>query len=736
MRRGDRNPFVCVTGLVCALFLSAQPSGPAATGHTPISLLFLMDSSGSMVDNDPADIRVAAAEAVVALLEPQDDVAVVQFDSEAKPLTEQRGPWLSAKERDKVFAALRSLGHKGQFTDFRAALGAALGGFSSVTQGHRKVILLLTDGILEPNPLDDAYTPHNLQYRIDIALASRRGRSAISAVNEEYRKRLSPTARRVLAQEIVPGLNEGGIEVFTVGLGAQADREFLRSLAEETSKHPTEVHSFYAEKATDLVPVFARLVEYWTDLTVFHSVGGQIQPGSKQSVYLDEYVSAPRVFTMIDGKGESFVETAAGAAEELEPGMHPGLRSYALHKASPPGSWSFGFGSGEGNYQTSVVGRNGLVLTVAGLKRQYHYGEAIEISAQLRIGGQEGNLLPASKAHALAEIAPVASPSDVLQKAFAVSGNEYRLTYSPPRSGAYTILVTAQVSDQIGRPVLPRRGIRHQIEVLPSFYVLPSRLSFGEASRGVSVTREIEIHSGLPVKAGLTIDGTILESSSSAFRHKQMNRMPAIHPASVFVDPGKAVRQRVVLDLPKNVTWGDYEGRITIHSDANVASTLPFSVHVPSLWEKLRWWVFLVLLLALIFFVYTVYRLGFMSTPSGVLIPVGDCPGVVRTPVKLGDVRRGRITRHLNWYKNRLLVSELRLPNLPAGLDAEFTFNLWGTITFTNVSRPESKLDIGVEEVKEGCTVLTVLRPGRSITFLENKATLQLGACKYHFETI
>lgn len=122
-RSASLLPALCLTLAFCTSDgVRAQPSSDASPA-SPLSVAFLLDASGSMRENDPEDLRKAAAQAVVALLAPEDEVAVLEFEAGARILSGRPdAPWLSAAQRMQIFEAVSTGGNRGGFTDFRVGL--------------------------------------------------------------------------------------------------------------------------------------------------------------------------------------------------------------------------------------------------------------------------------------------------------------------------------------------------------------------------------------------------------------------------------------------------------------------------------------------------------------------------------------------------------------------------------------------------------------------------------------
>ena len=695
---------------------------PGAEKRPPLSVLLLMDSSGSMKQNDRQDVRIAAAESLVALMSDDDEVAIVEFGSVAEARAIGGRPtWASVKDRSTIYRTLQSLGNSSEFTDFRAALEASTRVFAGVDSKRRKIVLLLTDGILDPNPEDETYAPHHISYKLDLIRAGKSGRKRVL---DEYRERLSPIARRLIDSQAIPLLLRERIEVFSVGLSGNADSAFLEGLSQRTSKKPEELHAFHAEQATDLIAVFSQLLLYWTDLEILQQDGGVAGPATRRSIYLDEYVQRARLVVLTDSAAEPFVRSSSGA-EVVEAGTHQSLHIFPMTRTETPSSWDFGFRTATGQFRSLVVGTSGIQLEVRGMQSLYRFGEPIQATARLRANTEQSSTrLP--KASIRAEIRPVSGTASQTV-AFRSASDEYSLTWQPPLSGTYTLTVTAQLESSAGRQVLPRRGLVYQFEVLPRLFVEPTSVSFGTIERGTPSSQVVRVHSGLPEAVELTASSRIKSSSSGAFRRNELSRMPQILSRTLIVPPGSVVPFSIQPLISRDVDWGDYEGEVSFSSPGRPVVAVQFSLHVPSVWEKVQWWFLGLLVLLLIVIGYLVWVLGWLRAPAGTLVPVGNCPGSVRGPIRLAQIRRDFFTRWLNWRRNRIRLSAMGLPDRPADLDIEFVFQSWGAVFISNIS------SMATFEVKEAGGASFKIKPGRSLR-LANRAVLAIGPCSYRYD--
>jgi hypothetical protein len=116
----------------------------------------LIDVSGSMRDNDPANLRVPAMRLISELLPPGTTAGVWLFAETATPLV---APGVvDAAWRTEARRQLPRIHARGLFTDIERALEAALGGWKGAGNPGERHVVLLTDGVVDvsKNPDDSA----------------------------------------------------------------------------------------------------------------------------------------------------------------------------------------------------------------------------------------------------------------------------------------------------------------------------------------------------------------------------------------------------------------------------------------------------------------------------------------------------------------------------------------------------------------------------------------------------
>jgi hypothetical protein len=135
-----------VLALVC-LGLAATTAVAQGTPAANVTLMIVLDNSGSMDTNDREGLRFPAAQMVVKLLDPGDRVGYVFFDSDARgssQLTQIR----SEDDKVGVMASLDDAAGRSDrnSTNMRAAFEQAAKVLAGDTSGNKRYLIFLTDG--------------------------------------------------------------------------------------------------------------------------------------------------------------------------------------------------------------------------------------------------------------------------------------------------------------------------------------------------------------------------------------------------------------------------------------------------------------------------------------------------------------------------------------------------------------------------------------------------------------
>ncbi len=184
----------------------------------------LIDVSGSMKKNDPANLRLPALRLLVGLLPPDSTADVWTFGTRADPLI--RSDVTNDKWKAEARKASTKIHSKDMFTNIGLALEAAIADWGDKpSRLHQCSIILLTDGM------------------IDI--------SKDKSKNAAERKRILTT--------LLARIEKTGASIHTIALSANADHDFLQQLSTKT-----DVGYEQTDNAEQLERIFLRLFEKTT----------------------------------------------------------------------------------------------------------------------------------------------------------------------------------------------------------------------------------------------------------------------------------------------------------------------------------------------------------------------------------------------------------------------------------------------------------------------------------------
>lgn len=690
----------------------------------PLSVVFLMDSSGSMKKTDPDEIRKLASQVVITLLSPEDKVAVVEFDSDARLLSE----WRPASEKDALFSAINRLGNNGSFTDFRVGLETAKSLFNKITEPSNKVILLLSDGVFEPDPYNEKYAPYSLQYRI-----ATRGKSKadLLRINDEFKSKLTPVAKRIVDGEILPDLKSKGIEIYTVGFSPDADKNFLNYLADETSATKTESHYFYANNAVDLMDTFVGILHFWANKIKLGTESDEIVLGVQRKIALDSFLKDVSFIVLTEKDADMAVKAEGNyEPEEMLRGIHPKLKIFNVSKKSPPGKWTYGFNKGSGKYRLLLTGKSTLDMAVAGLKEKYAYGEPIRAHVSLKYNTQDARTYLSSASKITAEVSSDDSKSTPFDLKEDKDG--FSLEYLAKAPGKIRLKFTLFAKDKQNNDFLPRPSKEYRLEVLPRFYVEPEQIKFGDLGIGKTKEHDIKVHSGLPEYIHVRVSSIIKNASRC---QEAVGKLPYVKSNEFPLSSGQSFSGKVALFIPEKGCWGDFDGEILFLSDKGESAKIGFRVHVPSIWERIMLLLLLLIILIIFTLGYLIYIWGYLGTPSGVLIPSQAPPGEsLLSNYYLSQARPGLFSRWFNWKRNVIHIRNRRpgifLSQLPSDFMIDLRFHRFGGAYIRNASATGSEYVVMVEEPLGGSYQLY---QGQSVR-LKNASFIGFEGYKFTYE--
>lgn len=204
---------LCLGGTAAA----ATPPDVATPTH---DIRVLIDVSGSMKQNDPANLRKPALRLLTGLLPSGTQAGVWTFARYVNMLV--RFGEVDTAWRTQAVEAAERINSAGLFTDIEAALMTAAWNWTADAPGVRRSIILLTDGLVDVSELPES-------------------------------DRLSRTR---ITDEILPRLQDAGVDIYTIALSDGTDQNLLQQLAAATGGWFE-----HAENADQLERIFLRMFE-------------------------------------------------------------------------------------------------------------------------------------------------------------------------------------------------------------------------------------------------------------------------------------------------------------------------------------------------------------------------------------------------------------------------------------------------------------------------------------------
>ena len=157
-----KNRLHLVTSLLVAIMvfcgLIGQPAAPAGAQASSdhLTVVFIVDVSGSMKENDNQDLRLTAMKLFITLLDDGDGAAIITFSSGSE-IKSHFTPINGRADKLGLISALNGVQAEG-YTDIKASFEAARQVLAEDTTSNQKIILFLTDGNAEmPGGLPGGY---------------------------------------------------------------------------------------------------------------------------------------------------------------------------------------------------------------------------------------------------------------------------------------------------------------------------------------------------------------------------------------------------------------------------------------------------------------------------------------------------------------------------------------------------------------------------------------------------
>lgn len=307
--------------------LESSHSFPSTSEESPgqeiVEAVILLDSSRSMQKTDPKRIRDQGAKLFLQFLEPEDKAAIIEFADKANVLTELKA--MKGTSMEEINSILEGIKNEGNFTNFLPPLDLAFDLLiSSEEKNSSKVIVLLTDGQMDPGP------------------------------SPELRTELIEK----LMKEKVPEIHKRRIKVYTIGLSELADKDLLSEIAKKT-----DGHSEYAKDVNTIHKVFSDLFLSIKKPQVLEleSGGFSIDGNTGEATFFINRLLETDSVTVIDPTGNEYVNKDFPARWKWFRGD---LFDVITIPSPLPGRWGIKGGSGD---------LSGFAKLLSDLKLEYSF---------------------------------------------------------------------------------------------------------------------------------------------------------------------------------------------------------------------------------------------------------------------------------------------------------------------------------------------------------------------------
>jgi len=330
----------------------AIPKSASANAGSDLSVILIIDNSGSMTGNDPDGLRFTAAQLFVSLLDTGDQVGLIRFSTTSTMLTDGmriiQGP-----QDKKTLVDLLARVDEEKYTDVKAAFEDVARLARTAAPEGKKVIVFMTDGVPE-----------------------------IPAQHEKYENEILELAR---------GLQ---IPVLSIALTQNAQSPFLNRLSGET-----DGQVIFAKSSLDLLDAYLQVLEGVKDRTILGK-GTVRAPGAADLVldagmapYVEQMsfvVSKPdlaRISLLLpDERILSPIET--GVVYHLE---DPRFVVFTVDKPVA-GNWNIQL-SGSGDVQARAILKSRLRARVETAPHLREAGQPIDLEVSLIEEQVDGNLI-------------------------------------------------------------------------------------------------------------------------------------------------------------------------------------------------------------------------------------------------------------------------------------------------------------------------------------------------------
>lgn len=626
--------FICILCLVLSINVFSPLSNVQASASEKMTVILVLDNSGSMKNNDPENLRFSGAQVIIGLLDPGDEFGLVLFSTQTQVLT--NGLEVAGKTPlDKLPLLDDLVSSKAEgYTDVKAALQKAAGLISTTSQENRKVVIvLLTDGKPEIQNPYASYEQETLQLANDLEVPV----MAIALTRSSQTPFLSELVQVTDGSLVYVNNSSDLIGAFLQTLGKIKDRTVIggkRYSSSGTLEIDTSLTP-YIESATIIVtkpktssvqiltpagtevdvgellsPSFtlSTLEKPMGGTYIFHSQGvGEIQFWAILRSRLRAEVISPRnvhpsgtvmpivvnlleetvpgKFTKIIGEADFTAIITAPDGKQVsldrfyDDGTHGDEFAYdGNYTRTFPGT------DQTGNYQISVRGWKGAVPVNASTLVQVTPFPEIVVDApignvevigdavELKVHLKGSNLSGTPQLHA-----KVISPSGKVQDIeMTKKGDHYIAKFIPNEGGEYQVLFSTQDAMYL--------GVAYQTEVKHSFQVTVIPLAT------VSVKR-VELPTSCFSQPKVVVATISVNSSHDGILRLTTTKEWVIDPKEIKLKIGEQEIQ-LSLQAVEALSTGSTNLRLFMEGSDNVLlqpdNTLILSVDVPGLGERCR----------------------------------------------------------------------------------------------------------------------------------------------------
>lgn len=481
-----------VHGASCRATIQAGPYPLSSTFHPQASdfqwlptgdarrYVLVIDHSGSMA-GEPLELAKKGAKIFVNPMQPDDEIAVVAFSSEATPLF----PLTTMTETQKKVAkqAIDPLTSDGG-TDIGAGLAAGLDLLQASGSGFcNRAILLLSDG-----------------------------------------QAAEPT-------EVIAALKAEQIPVCTIAIGPSVDEELMQKIAAETGGAFLRVPD-----TTELASLFAKHAAWIKQQGVVADKHGLLLDTQTKTINVTVDASTRTASFIVSWDGAATAVAVAlespddhiysvGSSKDVQIFEDDASKSFVVSgKAAVPGQWTIELLNQTSEIiQFDVVGLsdNPFVQFAAGSDQQkYAWPQPMKVTATARFGapltGIKVDGVVSRPDGSQAEITLHDDGSNASGDERAKDGVYSAWFSSWNKAGAYTVQLEARVDDSADRlaaegfGALPTQELAvESFQRLTEFSVLTSGVPVPSPHNLAVKSLTLDVHSSFPVENSLTIIGNI-----------------------------------------------------------------------------------------------------------------------------------------------------------------------------------------------------------------------------------